>query len=203
MNKSTHGQASLASRDCGNALQSETMFSDTVDPGAAAPADDALREDARVAYSAAISLWAYEGESAWSRFNAMLVANSILLAFIGFLHDSDNPPKTLMTIIAALGIPFCGLWWMLTARGFGHQAYWVLSAREIEERYMGPAVRTVARGGDYAGGRPVELVIGGAPDTRRLPWAGRLARVALAANLIIGVFLAMYVLLIVWLQAGL
>lgn len=179
------------------------MISDTVDPGAALPADDAQREDARVAYSAAISLWAYEGESAWSRFNAMLVANSILLAFIGLLYDTDNQPKTLMTGIAGFGILLCAVWWVLSVRAFAYQNYWVLSARELEERYMSPVVRTAARGGDFAQGRPVELFIGGKTITRRVPWAGRVARVALSSNLIIGGFLLGYVAIIVWLQAGL
>ncbi|MBX6752581.1 MAG: hypothetical protein IRY85_23455, partial [Micromonosporaceae bacterium] len=100
------------------------------------PSDEAQREDARVAYSSAIALWAYEGESAWSRFNAMLVANSILLAFIGFLYGSDNPPKLPILAVAVFGILFCAVWWVITVRAFDHQSYWVLSARELEERYL-------------------------------------------------------------------
>ena len=41
------------------------------------------KEDARLGYQVATDLWAYEGQLLWSKFNAMLVANSIVLATIG------------------------------------------------------------------------------------------------------------------------
>jgi len=41
------------------------------------------KEDARIDYQVATTLWTYEGQLVWSKFNAMLVANSIVLAVIG------------------------------------------------------------------------------------------------------------------------
>ena len=40
-------------------------------------------DNARVGYQVAVSLWIHEGELIWSKFNALLVANSIILAAIG------------------------------------------------------------------------------------------------------------------------
>lgn len=40
-------------------------------------------ENARVGYQVATNLWVYEGTTIWSKFNALLVANSIILAMVG------------------------------------------------------------------------------------------------------------------------
>jgi hypothetical protein len=38
------------------------------------------QDNARIGYQVAAQLWAYEGQGLWSAFNAMLVANSIVVA---------------------------------------------------------------------------------------------------------------------------
>jgi len=43
---------------------------------------DQATENAKVGYQVAIELWIYEGELVWSKFNVMLVANSIVLALV-------------------------------------------------------------------------------------------------------------------------
>ena len=45
--------------------------------------DDSEPEDLRLGYQSAIALWTYEGNLVWSKFNAMLVANSVVAAIIG------------------------------------------------------------------------------------------------------------------------
>ena len=45
-------------------------------------------ENARVGYTKAVDLWIYMGGEVWSRFNVMLVANSIVLAAVGILASA-------------------------------------------------------------------------------------------------------------------
>jgi hypothetical protein len=152
------------------------------------------RRAAEVGYESVIQLWVYEGQMIWSRFNAMLLANSIILAGIGFTADSLSRTRTFLSFaLPCFGIVLCLLWWALLARGYDYYAYWIHCAREIEERYLAPSVRTVSRGANFADGRPVRLMISGGKN-HRLSWLSRTLRVRYASYLVILVFAVLYVL---------
>jgi hypothetical protein len=123
----------------------------------------------------------------------MLVANSIVLAFIGLIYDSENLPRTFKTGLTVVGLLFCLIWFTINARGFGYHAYWLMSAREIEETYLSPAVQMYKRGADFSGGARVEFSNG---KTLQMKPAGRL-RAQTAQNLITACFTVLYGLLLV------
>lgn len=84
----------------------------------------------------AVELHNSEGQIQWSRFNAMLVVNSVFLAFTG-LAFSDNSlglhiavPKTIPPL---LGLLFCYLWFKMTKNGFYWINHWLSEARKLEK----------------------------------------------------------------------
>lgn len=94
------------------------------------------QENARVKYSAVLNLKASEGEIQWSRYNAMLVVNTLIIGFIGLSYKEDLTfswlIKSLLVFVPILGILLCRIWYQMTDRGFMWTKYWMLKANEIE-----------------------------------------------------------------------
>lgn len=158
--------------------------------------DQGRIENARVGYQAAMNLWIYEGEIFWSKFNALLVANSIVLGSIA-LSMSDTCPLSIFTIgMPVTGIILCLVWFLTTKRSFDYYRYWIFSAREIEEQYLSNSVQTISRGGKFADGKVVEIVIGGEGKRLKMSRWGRF-RVEWSSYLIISLFFMIYALLLV------
>jgi len=151
-------------------------------------------ENARVGYQAATMLWTYEGELVWSKFNAMLVANSIILAIIGLIITSQRELPVFSIGMPIAGLILCLLWFLATKRGFDSYIYWILSARELEEQHLSDPVKTVCRGGDLADGRKIQLTINGKKKDYQMSWFGRLLRVEWVSYLVIALFAVMYIL---------
>jgi hypothetical protein len=146
------------------------------------------------AYEAAISLWTYEGQMIWARYNAMLIANSVVLAAIGLTAGNQDTALVFRAGLPVAGILLCLLWWSLLARGFDYYAYWILSARELEELYLAPDARTVSRGAAFAAGRPVYFKRGDQEVPHQLSRASRLLRVRHNSHIVLLVFAVLYVL---------
>ncbi len=107
--------------------------------------DDAV-ENARTGYQAAVSLWTYEGAAIWARYNAMLVANSIVMAVIGLALTSDDSEPELAVVMSFAGMILCGAWAALNWRGFDYHQRWIDNARKLESHLRFP-VETVSQGG--------------------------------------------------------
>ena len=120
-------------------------------------------ENARWGYQAAISVVISHQDTFWSIFNAMLVANSIVIAGIGFA--GLGPFKILLPMIGGI---LCILWLLVSKRHREYVTYYLFSAREIEERYFLDSVKTFSRGGDFASGEPVTLEFGGTKSKRQM-----------------------------------
>jgi hypothetical protein len=149
-------------------------------------------EATRIGYEIAVNLWTYEGGLCWSQFNAMLVANSIVVAVLGFAAASQ---KSLLIISYGgpfLGMALCALWIVLVARGFSVMKYWIWSARELEGKLPLDVVKTVSRGAIFAMGRPVTFMFDGQPHTHQLSWIARRNTAQRTAKLIIAIFVALY-----------
>jgi hypothetical protein len=114
-------------------------------------------EDARIGYSAGIAMIAQESATIWSKYNAMLVANSVVLAVMGLVLTSARPAPLLEVILPMAGLVLCAFWLLLTRRGFDYFKYWVLSTRELEEAFLAPTVHTLSRGADFAAGQTVPI----------------------------------------------
>jgi hypothetical protein len=117
-------------------------------------------DNARVGYQVALTYVTYWGGVNWSMFNAMIVANSVVVTGIAFAYSSTPPVPHLKLLLAITGLIFCAAWSLMLYRSHRMNLYYLLSAREIEELYLQP-VKTLSRGGSYADGEQVTLKIDG------------------------------------------
>ena len=121
--------------------------------------DDArsVREDARVAYKAAIDLWITSANQLWARFNVMLLANSILLAITGQFAVENKLALLgrwylLYLLLPVIGFALCCMWLAVLSRGLQYQNYYVKAARALENAHLSPTVTVVSKG-EQAGAR--------------------------------------------------
>jgi len=98
----------------------------------------------------------YEGSLIWSRFTAMVYANTITMAAISVILASSQAVnlKFITILIAFLGILLCVCWYILNRRGFAYYKYWIFSARELEEQHLSP-VHTLSNGAAFSSGMNV------------------------------------------------
>lgn len=98
-------------------------------------------ENARVKYSAVLSLKASEGDIQWSRYNAMLVVNTIIVGFIGFAYNREFDFPFFFNILfwftPLLGLLLCYAWHQMTKRGFMWTKFWMDTAYRIEGQIDG------------------------------------------------------------------
>lgn len=98
--------------------------------------DDKLTLDKAIAkYNVAINKNISESEVLWSRYNTMLVFNSILIAAIGLSYqDNIHLPYLIKIFLPIAGLITCYLWYSTTSRGFKWIEYWIIAARKFEEK---------------------------------------------------------------------
>ena len=104
-------------------------------------------ESARVGYQVAVDLWTFQSSLNWSRFGAMLTANSIITAVIGialFSQPSVALLKIGLPLVPLIGLWLCILWVFLMVRGNDFHMYWKSQACELEERYLSDVLSTVS-----------------------------------------------------------
>lgn len=157
-------------------------------------------EDAQVGYTAAIDLWVFAGQVIWDRFNAMLVANSIVLLAIVYSLTGSRQLDFASVGLSLAGIFLCGLWYPTMRRSYDFQRYYSACATEQEQRLRG--VATASRGRAFASGEDVSLMVpprdGGSPvpQTQRMSLAGRLVPRGRSSNLVIAIFMIAYAILL-------
>ena len=150
-------------------------------------------ENARVGYQVAVDLASSNGETIWSMFNAMIVANSIVVAGITFVLTNQQPLLIFRVLLPIVGLVLCIAWLLQVTRAYGYVTYYLLSARELEEHYLSQQVQTISRGGDFADRKAVSLEIGGARITRRMKLLPRLIRGEWTSYVVIFVFIVVYI----------
>ena len=86
-------------------------------------------------YQIAITKNCSESEIVWSRYNAMLVFNSILISSIVLIQIQTIAKLQVyfVNLFAIAGLICCYLWFSMTYRGFRWLEYWISSAKEIEK----------------------------------------------------------------------
>ena len=153
--------------------------------------------NARIGYQAAINLWIYENESIWSKFNAFLVANSIIfLAAIGIMIQNSTSCLlwVFLVTISIMGMFFCVLWVLMAKRSFDYVKYWTSSAREIEEKFLSP-VKTVSHGKEFAEGKEVKFFYDTKPEPFHMSLIGRLLQIRKVLYIAITTFFVIYCML--------
>ena len=151
--------------------------------------------NAQLWYQAAIGMWSYYGDALWSTYNALLVANSVVIAAVGLLFASSQPLLLLRWALLGLGLLLCIMWAFITARAVELHVFWGLVAREFEERSGVFDLRS--RGGRFVAGESVTLEYGSALHVRKMPWCARLLPTRWAAYAVIVIFAVIYIAVIV------
>jgi hypothetical protein len=93
-------------------------------------ADDLQK--AMLGYETAIQLWAAEIQNRMSNYNAMLVANSLILAALGFSYQTISFFQPIRFFLAGLGVVLCIVWYMSEKRAIEKAIFGLYSATEIE-----------------------------------------------------------------------
>jgi len=120
--------------------------------------------DARVGYQVAASLEANEVRAIWSRLGAMLTANSITIGAIGLALKTAIEtesfwfvPVVISIAMSVFGIILCIFWRCITARKHKTCLCYMLSARKLEEEYLGDAVKTLSDTGVWLEDNTIKL----------------------------------------------
>lgn len=158
--------------------------------------DAARRENALVGYQVAISLWAAHGEQGWARFNVMLVMNSVILGVIGLAITSPRPLPVFTLFLPIVGLFFCVIWLIFVHREAEYGHYYILSARELEEKYLFEPVQIVSRGGHFRDGIPVSIEIGCKPVQLRMSRVARALKARTAASWTVVILAILYIAII-------
>jgi len=148
-----------------------------------------------IGYQAAISLWAHERGVCWNRFNVMLLVNAIVMAVLAATFANDSSAQVPALILCVIGLALSATWLALTRRSFEVQNYYLKSAQEIEEGSLGGAVRTLARGEAFGQGEKVTLTLDGDDETMQLGGLAGVVTAEMGAQVLIGIFGGLYVLL--------
>ena len=155
--------------------------------------DAARRENALIGYQMAINIFWYQGEQVWARFNVMLFANSVVLGSIGLVFTSQHELDVLTLLLSITGLLLCAIWFMQMQREAEYSTYYILAARELEEKYLSDPVKTLSRGGLFAEGKPITLEIGGEPKPLRMSRLAGTLRSRTAATLVIVILAGLYI----------
>jgi hypothetical protein len=143
-------------------------------------------EDIRIGYQVAVNFATFHAENVWSIFNAMLVANTIVVAGGSLVASAE-------VLLPVVGLALCIAWFLLINRAHAKAVYYTLSARELEERFLSHRIRIISRGGDFSDGSGVSLQIGERQTTRQMPWWVRRIRGEWITYGVIVIFMVIYI----------
>ncbi len=102
-------------------------------------------EKARLGYQVAIELVGVVSQEIYSRFSAMLIANSIIIAIIGWAFTSERSlPPFLLLFLPVIGFVLCSLWFLFV----NHGVYWQNSFRKeavrLEKKYFSDTFKLIS-----------------------------------------------------------
>ena len=90
-----------------------------------------------IAFNTAIELWKLASEQIYSRFAAMLTANSIILAIIGLVvSDNINVPSWFVWVLLSAGIVLCLVWIYFMVHGVRVENHYRKKAESLEKKVM-------------------------------------------------------------------
>jgi len=161
------------------------------------PSVDRL-ENARVGYQTTLTIWIAQTRMIWSRFNVMIVANSIILGAISLTIGDNHPLSASFTRpLCLVGFVVSLAWLHAYRRASQHNSYLLSSARELES-YLADPVVTISRGAMFSEGNEVTLTIAGEKKKLRLSWLARtkLAETESFSYFVIAMFMVLYVALL-------
>lgn len=120
-----------------------------------------MDDNVRAEYQASVSLWGTLVNTSWSRFNAMVVANSVIITAMGvFLTDGDTEaqPYIFIMFLSIIGLLLTVFWESMMLRDEEFQHFYSVSARHLERSINQNGEGTILRGAQLAKGCTVSWV---------------------------------------------
>jgi hypothetical protein len=157
------------------------------------PSADRL-ENARVGYQATLTVWIAKTRMIWSRFNVMVVANSLILGAISLTIGNNHPLSAPFTrALCLVGLAMSLAWLAAHRRAFQHSSYLLSSARELEGLLADPVV-TISRAAIFSQGNEVTLTIDREKTKVRLSWLARtgLAKTESFSYFVVAMIMVLY-----------
>jgi len=155
-------------------------------------------ENARLGYQSAVSYLANSQALVYERINSLLVANSIFVGAICLLVTGQRQIWMFTIPLCIVGVLLDILHLHLFERASDYQEFLVLSARELEERYLAPAVKTLSDGGRFQRGEPISKLICGRCQTVPRNWLASKWKGRTSGRLMIIIFIAWYIISFLW-----
>jgi len=94
-------------------------------------------ENAKFGYQMALQMVEILGEEIYSRFNAMLTANSIIIAaYVLIFSENNKMPDFLRIFLPIFGIILCVIWIVYILTGIYRQRQYRSEAKRIEKEYF-------------------------------------------------------------------
>ena len=101
------------------------------------------------AYHTAIELWKLASDQIYTRFSAMLTANSIILAVIGLsITERINIPSWFVWVLIGAGIALCLVWIYFMAQGVRVENYYRRKAETLESKVVPDGEKIFLNKGD-------------------------------------------------------
>ncbi len=96
------------------------------------------KENVKLGYPVLADAIALVSQEIYSRFNAMLTANSIIIALIGLaLVSVQSLPQPLPIVLPIAGLFLCIVWGFLNHQGVHRQHKYMEEARRLEQLFCG------------------------------------------------------------------
>ncbi len=107
--------------------------------------EDQQMEKARLGYQTAIELVGIVSQEIYSRFSAMLIANSIIIAIVGWAFTSERSlPPFLLLFLPVIGFVLCSLWFLFVYHGVYWQNLFRKEAIRLEEEYFSDTFKLIS-----------------------------------------------------------
>ncbi len=157
------------------------------------------RKDARAGYQVAVDMTIKEEKLFWEEFNALLVANSILIIAISTVIckcsgmgacSQQDLVSDLPWFMAIIGLFLCILWYLSTVRRDAYRKYYLFSAKELEGK-LSEDVQILRKGKGFSEGKSVTFKSDSAENKHQLPPLG-LIKVPCWTTIVIILFILIY-----------
>ncbi len=156
-----------------------------------------IEKHAHIAYRVAVDQLINEGNLFWSRFNVLIVANSVIVAAIGFTFKANQPLILLAVTLPIMGLVLCFLWFLMTKSGFNVCYNYSLQCREFEENHLAESARPITKAIRYSCGETITYSIPNAPILTKIDKLTRVLDIRRVSYLIIVVFAIVYLISLV------
>jgi hypothetical protein len=148
-------------------------------------------------YRASLQMIACEGRLIWSVFGSMLAANAFVVTLIGAIVKLYPNLMPLGKVLPVLGILVCVAWILITTRQFAFYHYWFACGRHYESK-ISSKLTILQDGKRFANGESVTVHA----KQERLSCVVRCFRVQWLIYIVVGFFVAIYMLLLTAPTAG-